>query len=192
MALLKPCIIKGSRVFPDLFSVQFSLSVMSDSLRPHGLQHARLPCPSPAAGDYSDSWPSSWWCHPIISSSVIPFSSCLQSFPASGSCPMSQFFTSGGQSIGVSASASDLPMNAQDWSPLGWTDWISLQSCFIRALISFPKLITSHFPKALYLQYHDIGDLLSAYETWGGNKHPMQALIITFVLSFSLWTLYLI
>ena len=154
------------------------------------LQHTRLPCPSPAPGDYSDSWPSSWWCHSTISSSVIPFSSCLQSFPASGSCPMSQFFTSGGQSIGVSASASDLPMNAWEWSPLGWTGWISLQSCFIRALISFPKL--SHFPKALYLQYHDIGDLLSAYETWGGNKHPMQALIITFVLSFSLWTLYLI
>ena len=109
-------------------SVQFSHSVMFDSLRPHGLQHARLPCPSPTPKVYSDSCPSSWWCHPTISSSVIPFSSCLQSFPASGSFPMSQFFSWGGQSIGVSASASILPMNIQDWSPLGWTDWISLQS----------------------------------------------------------------
>ena len=108
-------------------SVQFSCSVMSDSLRPHGLQHTRPPCPSPAPGAYSNSCPLSWWCHPTISSSVIPFS-CLQSFPASRSFPMSQFFTSGGQTIGVSASTSVLPMNTQDWSPLGWTGWISLQS----------------------------------------------------------------
>ena len=100
---------------------------MSNSLQPHGLQHARLPCPLPTPRVYSNSCPSSWWCHPTISSSVIPFS-CLQSFPASGSFQMSQFFTSGGQMIGVSASISVLPMNIQDWFPLGWTGWISLQS----------------------------------------------------------------
>ena len=110
------------------YSVQFSRSVMSDSLRPLRLQHARPPCPSPTPKVYSNSSPSSRWCHPAISSSVIPFSSCLQSFPASGSFPMSQLFTSGGQSTGVSASASVLPVNTQDWSPLRWTHWISLQS----------------------------------------------------------------
>ena len=106
---------------------QFSRSVVSNSLRPHGLQHARPPCPSPAPGVYSDSSPSSRWCHPTISSPVIPFSH-LQSFPASGSFQMSQFLASGGQSIRVTASASVLPMNIQAWSPLGWTGWISLQS----------------------------------------------------------------
>ena len=106
----------------------FSPSVVSDSLRPHGLQHARPPCPSPTPGAYSNSCPPSRWCHPTISSSVIPFSSHLQSFPTSGSFPMSQFFPSGGQSIGVSASASVLPMNIRDWFPLGWTGWNSLQS----------------------------------------------------------------
>ena len=111
-------------------SVQFSHSVMSDSLWSHGLQHARLPCPSPTPGAYSNSCPSSWWCHPTISSSVIPFSSCLQSFPASGSFPMTlyQFFVSGGQNIGASASTSVLPMNIQDWLPLGLTGCISLES----------------------------------------------------------------
>ena len=99
---------------------------MSDSLRPHEPQHARPPCPSPTPGVYSDSCPLSQWCHPTISSSVVPFSSCLQSFPASGSFQTSQFFTSGGQIIGVSTSASVLPVNTQDWSPLGWTGWISL------------------------------------------------------------------
>ena len=108
--------------------VQFSLSVVSNSLRPHGLQHARPPCPSPTSGVYSNSCPLSRWCHPAISSSVVPFSSCPQSFPASGSFQMSQFFTSGGQNISVSASASVLPMNIQDWLPLGWISWISLQS----------------------------------------------------------------
>ena len=102
-------------------SVQLSRSVMSNSLRPHGLQHARLPCPSPTPGAWSNSCPLSRWCHPTNSSSVIPFFSHLQSFPASGSFPMSQFFESGGQSIGVSASASVLPMNIQDWFPLGLT-----------------------------------------------------------------------
>ena len=109
-------------------SVQFSCSVVSDSLRPCESQHARPPCPSPTPGVYPNSCPSSQWCHPAISSSVIPFSSCLQSFPASGSFTMSQVFTWGGQSIGVSASVSVLPMNTQDQSPLGWTGWISLQS----------------------------------------------------------------
>ena len=109
-------------------SVQFSHSVMSNSLRPHGLQHTRLPCPSPTPEAYSNSCPLSQWCHPTISSSVIPFSSRLQSFPASGSFLVSQFFTSGGQIIRVSASASVLPMNIQDWFPLGWTGWISLLS----------------------------------------------------------------
>ena len=101
---------------------------MSSSLWPHGLQQARLPCPSSTPGVYSNSCPLSRWCHPIISSSVIPFSSHLQSFPASGSFQMSQFFASGGQRIGVSASASVLPMNIQDWYPLGWVGWISLLS----------------------------------------------------------------
>ena len=107
-------------------SVQFSHSVMSSSLRPHESQHARPPCPSPTPGVHSNSHPSSWWCHPAISSSVVPFSSCPQSLPASGSFQMSQLFAWGVQSIGVSASASVLPMNTQDWS-LGWTGWISLQ-----------------------------------------------------------------
>ena len=111
-------------------SVQFSHSVMSNSLRSHGLQHARLPSPSSTPGAYSNSFPLSWWCQPTILSSVIPFSSCLQSFPASGSFPISQFFASGGQSIGFSASASVLPMNIQDWFPLGLTGLISLQSYF--------------------------------------------------------------
>ena len=101
---------------------------MSDSLRPHESQHTRPPCPSPTPGVHSNSCLSSWWCHPAISFSVVPFSSCLQSLPASGSFPMSQLFAWGGPSIGVSASASVLSMNTQDWSPLRWTGWISLQS----------------------------------------------------------------
>ena len=109
-------------------SVQFSHSAMSSSLWPHGLQHSRFPCPSPAPGACSNSCPLSQWCHPTISSSVIPFSSCLQSFPPSGSFQMSQFFTSGGHSIGVSAPTSVLPMSMQDWFPLGLSGLISLQS----------------------------------------------------------------
>ena len=109
-------------------SVQFSLSVVSDSLWPHGLQHARFPCLSPTPRAYSNSCPLSQWCHPTTSSSVVPFSSHLQSFPATGSFPMSQFFPSGGQSIGISALVSVLPKNVQDWFPLGWTGWISLLS----------------------------------------------------------------
>ena len=114
-----------------LFADQVSQSVqslMANSLQPHGLQHARLPCPSPTPGACSKSRPLSQWWHPTISTSVVPFSSFLQSFPASGSFPRSQFFVSGGQSIGVSASASVFPMSIQDWFPLGWTGWISLQS----------------------------------------------------------------
>ena len=113
---------------PPQSSVQFSCSVVPDSLRPHGLQHARPPCPSPTPGVYSNLCPLSRWCHPTISSSVIPFFSCLQSFPASVSFPMSQLLALGSQSIGASASASVLPINIQDWFPLGWTGWISLQS----------------------------------------------------------------
>ena len=116
------------RLQQESSSVQFSCSVVSDSLWPHEPQHARPPCLSPTPRAYSNSCPLSRWCHPAISSSVVPFSSCPQSIPASGSFPMSQLFAWGGQSIGVSASASVLPMNTQDWSPSGLTGWISLHS----------------------------------------------------------------
>ena len=120
---------------------------MSKSLWPRGLQHTRLPCPSPTPRAYSNSCPLSQWCHPTISSSVIPLSSCLQSFPESGSFSVSQFFTSGDQSIGVSASASVLPMNTQDWSPLGWTGWISLQ------FKGHKSFLQHHSSKASILQH---------------------------------------
>ena len=113
-------------IFANYSSVQSLSHVWL--LQPHGLQHSRFPCPLPTPGAYSNSHPLSWWCHPTISSSFVPFSSCLQSFPASGSFSVSQFFSSGGLSFGVLASASVLPMNIQNWSPLGWTGWISLQS----------------------------------------------------------------
>ena len=119
---------KSWRLTVQFSSVQFNCSVASDSLWPLGPQHTRPPCPSPTPGVYSNSCPLSRWCHPMISSSVAPFSSCPQFLPASGSLQMSQFFVSGGQSIRVSASTSVLPMKTQDWSPLGWTGWISLQS----------------------------------------------------------------
>ena len=115
-----------SNEMKSIFSVQFSRSVVSNYLWPHKLQHARPPCPSPTPGVHPNPCPLSRWCHPTISSSVIPFSSCLQSFPASASFPVSQFFTSGSQSIGAATSV--LPMNIQGWFPLGWTGWISLQS----------------------------------------------------------------
>ena len=120
-------------------SVQFSHSVVSDSLQPHELQHVRSPCPSPTPRVHPNPCPSSRWCHPTISFSVIPFSSCPQSVPVSGSFQMSQLFTSGGQSTGVSASISVLPMNTQDWSPLVWTGWISLQSKGLSRVFSKPQ-----------------------------------------------------
>ena len=122
---------------------------MSDSLRPHGLQHIRPPCQSPTSGVYSNACPLSWWCHPTISSCVVPFSSRLQSFLASASFPRSQFFTSGGQSIGASASASVLPVTIQDWFPLGWTGWISLQS----GQGALKCLLQHHSSKASVLQH---------------------------------------
>ena len=132
--------IKGmTSVSPDASPhswVQFSCSVVSNSLWPHGLQHTRPPCPSPTHRVYSNSYPLSWWYHPTISSSVIPFSSHLQSFPASGSSPVSQLFASGGKSTGVSASASVLPADIQDWFPLGWTGLISLQSKGLSSIFS--------------------------------------------------------
>ena len=138
----------STRIFScSIFSsVQFSHSIVSDSLWPHGLQDTRPPCPSLTPRAYSHSYPLSRWCHPTVSSSVVPFSSCPQSFPASGSFQMSQLFASGGQSIGISASASVLPMNIQDWCPLGWTVWISLQS---KGLL---RLIQHHSSKASILQ----------------------------------------
>ena len=138
--------------------VQFSHSVISDSLWPHESQHARPPCPSPTPGVYSHSRPSSQWCHPAISSSVVPFSSCSQSLSASGSFPMSQLFTWGGQSIGVSASASVLPMNTQDWSPLEWTGWISLQS----------KGLSRVFSNTAVQKHQFFGAQLSSYEGYRG------------------------
>ena len=137
---------------------------MSNSLQPHGLQHARPSCPSPTPGVYPNSFSLSRWWHPTISSSVIPFSSCLQSFPASWSFQMSQLFTSGGQSIGVTASTSILPMNTHDWSLLGWTGWISLQSK--RPLKS---LLQHHSSKAsiLWRSAFFIGQLSHPYMTTG-------------------------
>ena len=119
---------EGTKFINYVLSIQFSHSVVSDSLQPHESQHARPPCPSPSPGVHPNSRPSSRWCHPAISSSVIPFSSCPQSLPASGSFPMSQLFAWGGQSTGVSALASFLPKKAQGWSLSEWTGWISLQS----------------------------------------------------------------
>ena len=132
-------------------SVQFSRSAVSNSLRPHELQHARPPCPSPTPRVYSNSCPLSRWCHPVISSSVVPFSSCPQSLPASGSFQMSQLFAWGGQSIGVSASASVLPMNTHDRSPSRWIGWIA-RSCNPRTLKS---LLQHHTSKALIFQGSD-------------------------------------
>ena len=135
-----------SWIWIEIFSsVQFSCSVMSNSLQPHEPQHARPPCPPPTPGIYTNPCPLSRWCHPTVSSSVIPFSSCPQSFPASGSFPMSQLFASGGQSFGVSASTSVLPVNTQDWSPLGWTGWISLQSKGLSGVFSNTTVQTHQF-----------------------------------------------
>ena len=127
------------------YSVQFSYSVVSDTLQPHGLQHAKFPCPSPTPRACSNSIPSSHWCHPTISSSVGNFSCGLQSFPTSASFPMSQFFISGGQSIGVSPSASVLPMNIQGWFPLGLTAWISSQSKGLSGVFSNTTIQKNQF-----------------------------------------------
>ena len=148
--------------------VQFSCSVVSNSLRPHGLQHARPHCPSPTPGVYSNSCPSSQWCHPTISSSVVPFSSCLQSFQASGSFQMSQLFASGGQSIEVSASTSVLAVNTQDWSPLGWTDWISLKSKGFSRVFSFePQFKSINF---LVLSFLYSPTLQSIHDHWKNHS----------------------
>ena len=151
LVLEEPCCIAHSA--KRMHSVQFSCSVMSDSLQPHRLQRARPPCPSPTPRVYSNSCPLSQWCHPTISSSVVHFSSRLRSFPASGSFSMSQFFASGGQSIEVSASV--LPMNIQDWFPLGWTGWISLQSKELSRVFSNTTVQKHQFFGAqLSLQYN--------------------------------------
>ena len=149
----------------DTRVIQFSHSVVSDSLWPHGLQHTRLPCPSPTPGACSNSCPSSQWCHPTISSSVVPFSSCPQSFPASESFPVSQFFASGGQSVGVSASAWVLPMNIQGWFPLGWTGWISLQSKGLSRVFSNTTVQKHQFFSAQFSLWCD-----SQIHTWLPEK----------------------
>ena len=142
--------------------VQFSHSVLSNSLRPHGLQHTRLPCSSPTPAAYSNWCPLCQWCHPTISSSVVPFSSCLQSFPASESFPISQFFASGGQSTGVSASASVLSKNIQDWFPLGLTGWISLLSKELSRVFS-NTTVQKHNSSALSFIY---SPTLTSIHTW--------------------------
>ena len=150
-------------------SVQFSHSVMSDFLRPHEPQHARPPYPSPTARVYPNPCSMSRWCYPTISSSVIPSSSCPQSFPASGSFPMSQLFVSNGQSIGASASTSVLPMNTQDWSPLGWADWISLQSKGLSRVFSNTTVQKHQFFSAqlsLYSDSHIHTRLLEKQKLW--------------------------
>ena len=148
-------------------SVQFSCSIVSDSLRHHESQHARPPCPSPISGVHSNSCPSSRWCHPAISSSVIPFSSCPQSFPASEYFPVSQLFASGGQSIGVSASTSVLPMNTQDWTPLGWTSWNSLQSKGLSRVFSNTTVQKQH-SSALSFPYSPT--LTSIHDHWKNHS----------------------
>ena len=145
---------------------QFSHLVVSASLRPYGLQHARPPCPSPTPGVYSDSCPLSWWCHPTISSSVVPFSSCPQSFPASGSFPVSQLFASGGRSTGVSSSASFLPVNIQDWFPLGWVDLLAVQG-------TLKSLLQHHSSKTSILQCSVFFTVQLYIHTWLLEKpHP--------------------
>ena len=172
-------------------SVQFSHSVVSDSLQLHGLQHAKPPCPSPTPRVYSNSCPLNRWCHPTISSFVIPFSSCPQSFPASGSFQMSQLFASGGQSIGVSASASVLPMNIQDWFPLGLTGWISLQSKGLSRVFSNPT-VQKHqfFSVQLSLQsnstsIHDTGKTIAlTRSTFVGKIMSVLFMLSRLVITF--------
>ena len=149
--------------------VQFSCSVVSHSLQPHRLQHIRPACWSPTSGVNSNSCPLSQWCHPTISSSVFPFSFCLQSFPASGYFPMSWFFESGGQSVGVSVFASVLPMNTQDWSPLGWTGWISLQSKGLSRVFSKTTVQKHHLEKGM-THHFSILALRTPWTVWKGEK----------------------
>ena len=148
-------------------SVQFSCSVVSDSLQPCEPQHARPPCPSPTPEVHQNPCPLCRWCHPTISSSVVPFSSCPQSFQASGSFQMSQLSASGGQSIGVSATTSVLPMNTQDWSPLGWTGWISLQSKGLSRVFS-NTTVQKHQSSALSFLYRPT--LTSIHDYWKNNS----------------------
>ena len=149
------------------YQYQFTCSVMSDSLQPHESHHARPPCPSPTPGVYSNPCPFSRWCQPAIVSSVIPFSSCPQSLPASGSFPMSQLFAGGGHSTGVSASALVLPMNTQDWSPWGWTGWISLQSKGLSRVFSNTKLKRINFSALSFLH---CPTLTSIHDHWKNHS----------------------
>ena len=144
-------------------------SLSHDSLQPHGLQHTRPPCPSPILRVYSNSCPLSQWCHPTISSSVVTFSSHLQSFPESGSFPMRELFTSGGQNIGVSASASVLPKNIQDWSPLRWTGWISLQSKGLSRVFSNIQFKSNN---SLTLSFLYSPTLTSIHDYWKNQSVP--------------------
>ena len=162
------------------FRIQFSCSVVPSSLWPHESQHARPPCPSPTPGVHSNSQPSSRWCHPAISSSVVPFSTCPQSLLASESFPMSQLFAWGGQSTGVSALASVLPMNTRDWSPLGWTGWISLQS---RGLSRDHSLLQSRGFSNTTVQKHQF---FSAQLSSQSNFHST---IVLFCLYFWIFTI---
>ena len=145
-------------------SVQLGGSVMSDSLQPHEPQQTRPPCPSPTPGVYANSCPLNWWCHPTISSSAMPFSSCLQSFPESVSFQMSQLFAWGGRSIGVSASTSVLPINTQDWSPLRWTGWISLQS----------KGLSRVFSNTTVQKHQFFGTQLSSQSNFHTHTWPLE------------------
>ena len=178
-----------------LLSDQFSRSVVSDSFQHHGLQHTRLPCPSATPGVYSNSCPLSWWCHPTISSTVIPFSSCPQSFPGWGSFQMSQF-ASGGQSMGVSASASVLPMNIQDWFPLGWTGWISLPSKRLSRIFSnttfqklqlFGALVVKNMPASAG-DTREVGSIHRLGRSPGGGpNNPLQCSCLANPLDRGAW-----
>ena len=156
-----------SQTHNTLLSVQFSYSVVPDSLQPHESQHARPPCPSLTPGVHSNSCLSSWWCHPAISSFVVPSSSCPQSRPASESVPMNQLFTWDGQSIGVSALASVFPMNTQDWSPLQWTGWISLQSKRLSRVFSSPQFKSIH---TSVLSFLHSPTLASIHDHWKNHS----------------------
>ena len=169
-------------------SVQFSCSVMSDSLRPHEPQHTRPLCPLPTARVYSNPCPSSQWCHPAISSSVIPFSSCLQSLPVSQSFPMSQLFPWGGQSTRVSASPSVFPVNTQDWSPLGWTVWNCLQSKGLSRVVS-NATVQKHQLFSAQLSSQSISHI----HTWPLEKQKVKIIIHTklILLTFHHYLVYI-